>query len=87
MKLKFSKSPENQSALAFSIIAACNLWMSSGESCGRSTFIVNLPIDLAKVPAISSETVQAYKRLTYFKALNQAKPSSVFPLGRYSQPT
>jgi hypothetical protein len=36
------KGTRNQSALAFSSIAARSRLMSSGESCGRSTLIVGL---------------------------------------------
>jgi hypothetical protein len=32
----------DQSAFAFSIIAACSFLMSSGDNCGRSTLMVSL---------------------------------------------
>jgi hypothetical protein len=36
------RSGRDQSAFAFSRIAACSLLMSSGDNCGRSTLMVSL---------------------------------------------
>jgi hypothetical protein len=40
--LRTSHWGRDQSAFAFSRIAACSFLMSSGDNCGRSTLIVNL---------------------------------------------
>ena len=41
-KIRALRAGADQSAVAFSIIAACSFLMSSGDNCGRSTLMVSL---------------------------------------------